>query len=799
MEDTLIAFGSEIKAVEETAESYKFGGFLVVFDTPDISSMRDKFTKSTDYDIEDGDTRSIYYNHGLDGTFGKTKIGKGKLFIKDAGIWLEGEIQKRTDYLEKHISKVADGMKMTVATKGIEAPLFGLSSGALSHLVEREVDGDGHRVTRWNLGEASITPTPCAPQTGCTSLKSLLEAEGERADLAEVEAEIKRYDPRQPRDQTGKWSDGAGGISQGHAAHVMRSEGISDAHASAVLDKIKDGTHKTREDVLAHIERRNLWKGRDVEQSHYDKYISKGKKIPAHELAQIYGAEGGKGPGGEATNVAGHIFSSTGKKVSEGDINAFVDDLMGRMGSDGWSPASIESRNRNIKQLLNKAREDGHIVTDADLHRVTAQAHENSADAITPKEAIALAVETHGAKTSAEGGKGPGGVAMRAEGARQQSLNLANAKTPDEAIQHIHPDLQKRLAEVTEGENATVKEHARDAMLAKVAPHIFKSPTGGGKDGAIGREKADTAMIIARGIDQGQGGVGEVAPGKEATNVAAEVHSLEAEKDSLSKRNSEILSSPSGARQYAAMDAVGEKHQQDFIAAIQGKDRSEFNALAEKRDKAIQSEIESNPKMTLAAEWSRNNKRLHELGSKEFGGRGLLRQKHEEWQAAEYARNRAYLASRKSDDETDFPGELKHLTNLETGQLEGSRFADHTARLLEANREYAGRFDGWSEGFDSVKAGRAISAANHDTLKELHAQAGALHAALGGFLEMHAPNEANASDSADDKERDRNDSYAAGKSLSDEAIAAIIRDAEIGLCELDGILSANAFNPVTTF
>lgn len=245
MEDTLVAFGSEIKTVEETADAYKFGGYLVVFDSPDQSSLRDRFTKSTDFDFEDGDSKSIYYNHGLDGTFQKTRIGKGRLFIKDAGVWMEGEIQKRKDYLEKHIERVAEGMKMTVAAKGIEAPLFGLSSGALSHLVEREPVGDGHVVKTWNLGEASITPTPAEPMAACVSLKSLMEIE---------KAEEIKYDPRQPRDDHGKWTDSAGNLSAGHAAHVMRAEGISDEHAKVVLEKIKDGTHKTREDVLGHID-----------------------------------------------------------------------------------------------------------------------------------------------------------------------------------------------------------------------------------------------------------------------------------------------------------------------------------------------------------------------------------------------------------------------------------------------------------------------------------------------------------------------------------------------------------------
>jgi len=66
---------------------------------------------------------------------------------------------------------------------------------------------------------------------------------------------IKKYDPRQARDDHGRWNDGAGGISIGHALHVMKSEGIADtAHHDAVRSAIESGQHKTREDVLAHID-----------------------------------------------------------------------------------------------------------------------------------------------------------------------------------------------------------------------------------------------------------------------------------------------------------------------------------------------------------------------------------------------------------------------------------------------------------------------------------------------------------------------------------------------------------------
>lgn len=63
------------------------------------------------------------------------------------------------------------------------------------------------------------------------------------------------YNARQPRDDHGKWSDGAGGISSGHAVHVMKSEGIHEKHLhDEVTDKIKSGHFKTREDVLKHID-----------------------------------------------------------------------------------------------------------------------------------------------------------------------------------------------------------------------------------------------------------------------------------------------------------------------------------------------------------------------------------------------------------------------------------------------------------------------------------------------------------------------------------------------------------------
>lgn len=168
--DTLIHYGGEIKNIEESPDGWKFGGYLVVFDSTDVSSMRDRFTKSTDFDIQNGDRRSVYYNHGMDGTVKRTRLGDCRVQVKDAGIWIEGEIKKRSDYLAKHAEQIAMNIKQ-----------FGLSSGAPAHLVERKDVEGGHEVTLWPIAEASITPTPAEPMTGCVSLKSLMDVESEEA------------------------------------------------------------------------------------------------------------------------------------------------------------------------------------------------------------------------------------------------------------------------------------------------------------------------------------------------------------------------------------------------------------------------------------------------------------------------------------------------------------------------------------------------------------------------------------------------------------------------------------------
>lgn len=252
MEETLINFGSEIKVLSETDDAWRVGGWAVVFGSEDASNLKDMFAADTDYDFEDGEARSLYYNHGLDGTIKKTRIGRATLELKDAGVWYEGEVKKRTDYLKAHAAKIVEGIK---------AGIYGTSTGAPAHLVEREKTATGHAVKMWPISEISITPTPAEPLTSCVSLKSLvaLEVEGGTDELDADE--IKRYDPDQPRGDDGRWSI-VRGVSVKHTGAKVKESHIHEiaddlelsGHArNALLKAHRDGKIKTDEHLYRTI------------------------------------------------------------------------------------------------------------------------------------------------------------------------------------------------------------------------------------------------------------------------------------------------------------------------------------------------------------------------------------------------------------------------------------------------------------------------------------------------------------------------------------------------------------------
>lgn len=182
----LVAPGDTIK---DLSDDGLFGGFLVVHGSKDLEG--EIFTPDTDYWLPEGEGKTFaLYGHGQDPELGKRRIGEGTLVVKDAGVWMEAQLERRNEYEEK-IQELARRGKL------------GLSSGTAAHLVEKEaVEGKSEtRITQWPLGlDASLTPEPAEPRTKIRPLKNVtvppvkdLSAEGGEV-LRQLDDMIKTID-----------------------------------------------------------------------------------------------------------------------------------------------------------------------------------------------------------------------------------------------------------------------------------------------------------------------------------------------------------------------------------------------------------------------------------------------------------------------------------------------------------------------------------------------------------------------------------------------------------------------------
>lgn len=159
MMQTLVSFGDAIKA----DDSGRVRGYLVRFGGADLEG--DYFTKDTDFGrpMKSGDrvAMNLYYHHGQDRTVGKSRIGTGHITMDDKGLWYEAQVEMADQY-QKMIQELAKSGKL------------GYSSGATGHMVERKKMSDGrYEITRWPIGEASLTPTPAEPMNMVKSLKDM--------------------------------------------------------------------------------------------------------------------------------------------------------------------------------------------------------------------------------------------------------------------------------------------------------------------------------------------------------------------------------------------------------------------------------------------------------------------------------------------------------------------------------------------------------------------------------------------------------------------------------------------------
>jgi len=155
MDDILIFTGDAVKALGDG----RVGGYLARFTkSGDYDLTGDRFDAATDFG--DADKLPVLFNHGMDRTLGRKRIGKSELRRDDVGLWVEAQLQQRDEY-ERAIYELAEQGKLS------------WSSGAAAHTVEREQEGKGAYIKQWYLSEASLTPTPAEPRNVAVSIKSL--------------------------------------------------------------------------------------------------------------------------------------------------------------------------------------------------------------------------------------------------------------------------------------------------------------------------------------------------------------------------------------------------------------------------------------------------------------------------------------------------------------------------------------------------------------------------------------------------------------------------------------------------
>lgn len=165
----------------------KIGGYAVVFtdeETPDLQG--DFFTKATDFYIDADSSLPILYHHGLRG-LGSMQLGKARCNIDDVGVWMEGELALRADYIKQLGVKKSKAIIKSLIEM-IDGGHLGYSTGSMPHLVEVKAHENGtEEFLSWPIGEISLTPTPVGKETKAVTIKSYDEMPEAKALVCECE------------------------------------------------------------------------------------------------------------------------------------------------------------------------------------------------------------------------------------------------------------------------------------------------------------------------------------------------------------------------------------------------------------------------------------------------------------------------------------------------------------------------------------------------------------------------------------------------------------------------------------
>jgi hypothetical protein len=168
---SLIYFGGTLKAMDDAG---KIGGYLVRFsdDGKQKDLAGEYFTSKTYLGSHEG--------NGVDCIFHHAQPIPVKNNVSAA---MKKEIAALQDVVFEPVKTKRDAVGIWAETvldmaDAYQAAVFGLvkagklgwSSGAVAHMVKRHSDG---QITRWPIGEASITPCPCEPLNRAVDMDAL--------------------------------------------------------------------------------------------------------------------------------------------------------------------------------------------------------------------------------------------------------------------------------------------------------------------------------------------------------------------------------------------------------------------------------------------------------------------------------------------------------------------------------------------------------------------------------------------------------------------------------------------------
>jgi HK97 family phage major capsid protein len=165
----------------ETDDTFTLEGWAVVYGGEDLTG--EYFTADTDFWTDDkrlGDRKVYLYDHGTNADLKSQVIGSATLAARPEGIWYEAEVQKSAKYADQ-LRALAD------------AGVLGTSTGAVSHLVQRQTAKSGATwLSVWPIAEVSATVTPAEPRTlGVEAIRSLVEHAEALKTVLPVEDAIK--------------------------------------------------------------------------------------------------------------------------------------------------------------------------------------------------------------------------------------------------------------------------------------------------------------------------------------------------------------------------------------------------------------------------------------------------------------------------------------------------------------------------------------------------------------------------------------------------------------------------------